>query len=145
MRFSENVNAKGREEPQIDSMDHNLRTSLWDILVVLVFEKYFYDKKDEKETLPGWETFFNNIYVNFLKLPLEDRPEQYNRMKHDLQKHFFSTDPQFTYDFLQFMSEEYDHVGDSFTFDKHINFVLEREMADHKFIDGELRKINVMR
>ncbi|MDH5559667.1 MAG: hypothetical protein OEY59_02280 [Deltaproteobacteria bacterium] len=145
MKFKEVINVEARTEPLVDSMDHNLRCSLWDILMVMIFERYFHAKKENQETLPAWETFFDQIYQDFLKLPLDDRPPDYNDMKLDIQKWFYKNDHEFTYAFLQFMSEAYQPIGDKFTFQKHCNFVLEREFADRRFIDGEIMKIKVQR
>lgn len=98
-RFSERI---GRRNPktaiQLESMDSDLRTSLWNVLEVHIFIPC----KDEPGDLvirSRFKTIFLAIWFHFLKEPIDQMPIGKYPLVAKLHSRFFSWDYLDVYDF----------------------------------------------
>ncbi|MBM6583122.1 hypothetical protein ILT44_23250 [Microvirga sp. BT689] len=147
MRFSERYGHKPvRAVLQVDSMDSDLRTSLWNVL-----HSWFLPKKEGR--LREHVIFYGvvlNLQLNFFKRRIDAIPEWQGRYVESLQKWFFSCEWFEVYDFMEFMRTvrknddwrpgrtAYDM---SLSFGDAINSVLEREESSYRFVGEQLTKI----
>ena len=71
MRFSERIGKKkGKCELQVDSMDDDLRNSLWNMLVVHVFDQIYVTRSGSIGD--NWIDFFDRMWIDFFKRPIDD-------------------------------------------------------------------------
>jgi len=127
MRFSERHGYKPiKDQLQIESLDLELKNSLWSIL-------YTYVKNLNNSGNEGYElhSYCLSLWLNFFKLPIDtspiysDRSVDRNELHKHIRSYFFETpnwyDP---YDLIQFTA----HFTDN-NFISSINKILEREKS----------------
>jgi len=141
MSFSERNGFKSfRQELQSESIDTNLRNSLWNVIY-----KNFDNVIDE---------FYDDLICDFFKESLEIKINDFdffdsNKPKlNNLKQKFFKLGWFEVYDLIEFISNlGYFTKGDSFTkkrlkmFSENVNIYLEREFSAYRLIDNTIVKI----
>jgi len=137
MRFSERI---GKKKPkcdlQVDSMDDNLRNSLWNILYqgVLVNMKPF--SKSE------WEMFVLGLWDQFLRRSVDEIPwGMQSRLVKTIKGYFFAVQWYEVYDLLEFVAEECKSHAHTQIFKEVCNDVLEKELSGYRFVGDEIAPI----
>lgn len=100
MKFSERMGeTKVKSVIQIDSMDDDLKNSLWNVL----YQNYF--KIPDLTFIKGSdnEIFFNNIWLYYLKEPIDKAPHLVEKHRSKVREMFFSSTWYGVYDLLEFM------------------------------------------
>jgi hypothetical protein len=138
MRFSERIGKKQvRQELQIDGIDEPLRTSLWNIVYMALFEPM---SNVRHGTMTGetlnlitrrlWLEFFKwHIYKSF---DVGDSRER-------VFKWFLKAEWYEVYDFLEFLSSVHSCFGDKFR--NSCNVVLESEHSAYRFVGDKITPI----
>ena len=132
-RFSQRKNFKPvREVIQIDSMNSELRNSLWNALDV---ELWSQDQSPDHVLI---DLFSKALWFDFFKKPIDSRPQSANLILTEIREHFFACEWFEVYDFLEFVVGFYqeDELQAEF-----LNFILERELSGYRFVSGHLTDI----
>ncbi len=128
------------EIAQIGGMNDELRNSLWNVM-----DNIFWSAPDFMFTQGGYEgdieRFSIKLWANYFKKPVDSRPgfPGQNRAHNTLQeirRYFFQCDWNEVYDFLEFIVRGY--ASEKPTLVRLLNFVLERELAGYRFLDGNV-------
>ena len=144
MRFSERHKLKPvRDAIQIDSMDDELRNSLWSALQLCVWEKVhlsqytgntFFRFNTEIHTL------FVRLWLHHFKRPVDNLSDNWSVMITRVRKEFFSWEWYEVYDFIEFVANNYPYQ-DRDLFIGICNGYMERECSAYRFVDGLITKI----
>ena len=127
--FSQRRGIKPIKKIQIDSMDDDLRTGLWNALYVHCLNK-IYDKE-----------LFRILWDKHLKRLLDTLPHLLEDIYDDIRDHFFECEWNEVYDFIEFVSNNYPDKRANRQFIKHCNTVLERESSAYRFVGGKITPI----
>ena len=119
----------GAEVIQTDSMNSELRNSLWNVLDIKVWSDGRFEIYAFSETL--WFLFF--------KKPIDSRPDQPRLILKEIRDRFFSFAWYEVYDFLEFVVGGYQKSKPQLV--KLLNATLERELSGYRFVSGRLTDI----
>jgi hypothetical protein len=140
MKFSERFNFQPiKTQLQLDSIDNDLRNSLWTVLHETFLEL---DDNDYSESKPKYSSVCFNLWIDFFKYPI-DTLSVYSSGKvmkeifaDFLRKWFFKAKWFEVYDLLEFLA-----YHDIENFSKTCNVFLEREVSAYRFVGHQLTKI----
>ena len=133
-RFSQRKGLKPVAEViQMDSMDSELRNSLWNVLDVRVWSGDWPPDslKEESFSAPLWFDFF--------KKPIDSRPEFAFLILKEIRQHFFACEWFEVYDFLEFVVGHYQESKPRLA--EFLNLILERELSGYRFVSGRITDI----
>lgn len=141
MKFSDRIGVtNSKSSIQIDSMDLDLRNSLWNIYHIFFINPH----KDSTTTglqYYGWAyTYARGLWVNFYKHPIDKLPYAKEDFFALIRKDFFSLQWYEIYNFLDF-SCNYLPEHDKENFYKYSNNILTKELSGFRFINGALSPI----
>lgn len=138
MRFSERIGKrKPRVEIQVDSMDMELKNSLWNVISISIINHL---QRRDWIHQSSYETLIHSIWFSFFKEPLDNIPSSTNRIAFEIRSRFFNWDYLDIYDFLDFLSTMSNEF-DTEEFIHSCNFILKRELAGYRFVNGKLAPI----
>jgi AbiJ N-terminal domain 4 len=136
-RFSERTGITPvKSAIQLDSMDDDLRISLWNALS----DHYWHSMHDAYSLSrhPHLQVLVHKMWRDFFKLPTDVISASWGPMRESLKKWFFTCEWYQVYDFVQFVADE----GTIPTVNAHFidacNFILQREVSGHRFVGGQL-------
>ena len=164
MRFSERIGFKPiKNIIQIDSMDTELRNSLWNALVTFYWgqipintrfdyfkrEKYLsqlHDGKDEFASLilKLWGNYFKHSLHELPQFWKTRSPSRVSEVYGEIQSYFFNCEWYEVYDFVEFIPENYYsyHYRDrNEKFIEYCNAIMKRELSGYRFVDGKIARI----
>jgi len=142
MRFSERHNLISvREAIQIDSMDIELRTSLWNVLQLCVWDHVTsYSGTSFFRMNPEVHRLFIRLWLRHFKRPVDNLDDNWAIMIGRIRQEFFNWEWYEVYDFVEFVANNYPYTdGDSYI--NVCNQYLERECSAYRFVDGLITKI----
>lgn len=115
---------------QKDSMNEDLRNSLWSILDLAVWEGSNFMWRPYGEGDIG--DFSRALWFQFYKLPTDTRPSRSEDILAEIRENFFRREWYEVYDFLEWMLNylRNDDLINS------VNHVLQRELAGYRFVGG---------
>ncbi len=139
-----------RKVLQIDSMDQELKNSLWSLLNIFYWEKFEGGLDDISDgnriKHSNLDQLFETLWFLYFKEPIDTIPEYYKGRENCglavLRKHFFAAPWNKVYDFIEFVAKhglELDNQSNKFM--RHCNQALERENAAYRFINGQIALI----
>ena len=138
MRFSERIGKRQMKvDIQINSMDIELKNSIWNVVYVFLIEPMI------KGTLaPKDKNFIKYIWFSFFREPVDQIPF-FNSVgiAKELRKRFFGWDYLEVYDFIDFLASSENLPFSSLRFTQACNNVLERELSAYRFVSGQLAPI----
>src|SRR5258708_2341969 len=119
---------------QIDSMDEDLRTGLWNNFLDQVWKAdYFRIVTFQKYTAILWGSYF--------KRAIDTSPTTFNDITHNIRKYFFMCEWLEIYDFIEFIAKTFPDETISKYFINACNSTLERELSAYRFIGYEIAQI----
>ena len=121
---------------QKDSLDNELRNSLWTALYELIYTNYKDPRWDP--TSDSIATLFNRYWWDYFKLPSDNQPDYYTALKR-VREYFFSCEWNEVYDFLEFTAKHADWVSEELR--RACNRFLERENSAYRFVGNEIAEI----
>jgi hypothetical protein len=144
MRFSERFGFKPvRQAIQIQSMDSELRNSLWNVLHVLFLR--IPEDAYSLRVVPVLWTLAHISQADFFKRPLDELEDAASAFVKRLKNWFMSAECHEVYDFLEFVRqidgglfEESDRLT---VYGKKLNTVLEQEKSGYRFIGNLLAPV----
>jgi hypothetical protein len=140
MSFSERIGLKPvKSKIQIDSMDDDLRNTLWNCLTIFYWEstnQINYNIDDEMRS------FIQRIWIQYFKVPVDTIPDSWIFVLSQIREYFFKASWNQIYDFIEFISmDDYsiDKVNKGFR--STCNNILEKEVSGYRFVDENIVKI----
>lgn len=139
-KFSERMNIKKvRNSLQIESIDLELRTSLWN----LILKYYFFDFE---EYLPiktnNLVTYIlNRLWDEYFKLPLDTLEYFWGKNLKQIRSYFFNASWFEVYDLVEFLANIHPSEELNKIFIQDSNKILEREGAGYRFISNKITQI----
>lgn len=128
---------------QVDSIDDDLRNSLWNALSV-----YYWDKMEEYDFLSSRQDInflFKLLWHNYFKYPLDTLDNYWKNTYNNLREYFFKCEWNEVYDFIEFVGNSYSDQNGDKTVNKNFmdfcNTLLSRELSGYRFIDGKITQI----
>lgn len=122
---------------QTDSMNNELRNSLWNALDIGLWSTPGFTWKQYGEA--EIEPFSKILWFNYFKKPLDSRPDNKVKLLAELRMHFFGCKWFEAYDFLEFVLKHYERSKPRLS--EFVNGVLERELSAYRFVSGHLSDI----
>ena len=131
-RFSQRKGLKPVAEViQIDSMNSELRISLWNGLDLRMWSRI--------GRYGGIEPFSQALWFRFFKKPIDSRPRSPSLILTEIRRRFFGYEWFEVYDFLEFVVECSQESKPRL--DSVLNWILERELSGYRFVSGFLTDI----
>jgi hypothetical protein len=142
MRFSERYgHTPVKRIIQIDSVDGDLKNSLWSILGLHIWDNVHTSRYGSTFSLnPEIKTFCQRIWFNYYKLPLDTLEDDWAQMYNFVRKDYFNCKWFELYNFLEFVANNYPY-NDKESFIAACNLSLEREVSGYRFIDDQIAPI----
>ena len=127
---------------QVDSMDDDLRNSLWNALYVLYWQEVqipnLSDSLNENITI-----LLSSLWINYFKKPIDTLSTYWPNTYKEIRKYFFNCKWYEVYDFIEFIAnnypDKYNKVNSKFM--DFCNSVLERELSAYRFVGGKITQI----
>lgn len=141
MRFSEKYGYRPiRESLQIESIDADLRTALWNSL-----NRYFWDEVNDSgynmfAVNPRIAEFSRNLWENLYKKPLDNLSGSWQEVLKIIRTYFFGCEWYEVYDFLEFTVQNFPYDTKKI-FVISCNAALEKEMSAYRIIDDIVTRI----
>lgn len=131
MNFPQRIGVEpATKELQIDSIDSDLKNSLWNVFKLEILDKINYTKL---------ENFNINLWVNHFKEQVDFIPIGETETRNFLRKYFFNCEWDKVYKFLEFIAEldHKDYLTTQEYFIEDCNLVLEREFSGYRIIENK--------
>lgn len=144
MLFSQRMGIKPpKKEIQIDSMDNDLRNSLWNALIIFFWDeiKAYWNKPYTYEYKHIFERFIKKLWFNYFKKPLDTLSYEWPEIYGILRNYFFKCPWNEVYDFIEFIANNYPNETVSQKFTEFCNSILERESSAYRFVNGKILQI----
>jgi len=144
MRFSQRIGKRPfGKSLQLESIDDELRIGLWNVYSThLIGQISGYRSYGTKSHL---DDYFDFLWHEYYKLPIDTRYESYDKNLEIIRKHFFSYEWLDVYDFIEFNGNwEVQRVArvNVFAFREQCNKILEREFSGYRFIEDKIVAIS---
>ena len=146
MRFSQRLGISPVEKAiQHESMDEDLRNSLWSLVQGIYWDKYkrnqsgMYGRSDFVEG-SNLNQLITKLWLHYFKQPIDTIHRYFGDCVSYLREYFFSAEWYEVYDFIEFLSEEGPEQSNP-TFIELCNQFLDRENSAYRFVDGTLTEI----
>lgn len=130
---------------QREFIDEALRTKLWNVLKVTVWDKYNHSDYSLRETSQRIDMMLKRLWFNFFNKDLDTLPEFHSRYRYkgaydQLKEHFLACEWFEVYDFIEEISLDQSKLLDDKT-REWINNVLEEQNAAYRFVGMEIAEI----
>ena len=146
MRFSQRYGyTPVKDVIQLESMDSDLRNSLWNALEI----HYWIPLVDRKSGVQYLSLSGNGdirriceaLWVDFFKDPLDSLPNRWSQAKDVIRHFFFTADWYEVYDFIEFIATIDSYALEVDQFGHDVNLYLEREASGYRFVDRKITPI----
>ncbi len=149
--FSQRTGIKKTKLEQIDSMDNDLKTAIWNAIYKVVIKDYL------SRSFKNMNDFAISIWTNFYKRTIDNAPyvstyQSWNQFVSQFKKDFFSLEWHQVYDLMEYLMNDIhltlEHQED---FTKECNVALQKDLSAYRFIanriapitsDAEIEEIN---
>lgn len=118
---------------QVDSMDADLRNSLWNALRICYW-KDFEDYNFREENL---EKFSIRLWIHYFKRPINTIERSWSYVYEKIREYFFNCEWYEVYDFIEYIANESINVE----FISSCNYFLEREVSAYRFVGTKITEI----
>ncbi len=139
MRFSERVGKKPKKvDIQVESIDDDLRNSLWNIISVFFIEPL---------NRYGWvsespfKTFFDTLWFSHFVEPIDKIPLSTESLTQELRRRYYEWDYLNVYDLINFIAQQEHTSFNKEEFIESCNVVLKKELSGYRFIQDSLTPI----
>jgi hypothetical protein len=115
---------------QVDSMNEDLRNSLWNALVL-----FYFGNVNIKRNLLAL------LWVFYFKKPIDLYKSRFTLVFEETKKYFFSCEWYEVYDLIEFIANNYPDNQVNLNFMQFCNSILERESSAYRFVSGIIAPI----
>lgn len=133
---------KTLNEIQIESMNDDLRNSLWNSFLLTYFEK---TQKATNRNGYISDSFIYYIYkplwIDFFKKPIDTIPNNLWDLRDFISNYYFNYNFYEIFDFIEFFSTNGRFSGIAQDFVNMCNVVLEKEMSAYRIVGGKVTKV----
>ncbi|MDX1941906.1 MAG: hypothetical protein SFU99_15195 [Saprospiraceae bacterium] len=137
LSFSQRIGKKPAfKELQIESMDDDLRNSLWNVLKITVLDRI------KKESVSSHEELCRLLWIHYFKLPVDEMSTHPVTRNLFIRSYFFGKAWFELYDLLEKVSRISSKISFSEDFINSCNMVLEREFSAYRFINGVIAPVS---
>ncbi|TLP63646.1 hypothetical protein FEM01_06215 [Pseudomonas mosselii] len=141
MDFSQRMGlAPATKTAQIDSIDRDLKNSLWNVIISYRLNRFTHPAKYDKVVGSSLSWFATQTYRDFFKAPLDTVPYKWSDFKKTIREEFFKMSWHRTYSFVEFVVDSSDE-SEQKRFASAFNLVLEQENSAYRFVSGKLTPI----
>lgn len=147
MKFSQRIGITPVEKAiQIESIDIDLRNSLWSLLTAFYWDKFDkpkYDLARRADRVRGsnLSDLLTRMWMNYFKEPIDTIPELFYEALPILRTYFFESNWYEVYDFIEFCVS-HGPESERETFIDVCNSYLERENSGYRFVDYKIIEIS---
>lgn len=125
---------------QVDGMDEDLRTGLWNALTA------FYWSKIDSNRISGnkyVQALLINIWFYYFKRPLDTLNNNWSVTYKEIREYFWRAKWYEVYDFIEFVANNYRDYGSDVNaqFIDFCNDILETELSAYRFVGGKITQI----
>lgn len=146
MRFSQRIGkTPALKLVQRESMDEDLRNSLWSVLTFIYWETYrnpgdsMYGRSDYVRG-SNMEDLIIPMWLHYFKMPIDTIDEYWEHCLDKLRSHFFKLRWHGVFDFIEFVAD-YSPENKKKPFTEACNTFLERENSAYRFVGGQITEI----
>lgn len=150
MKFSERQGyAAVKNFIQKDTMDDDLRNSLWNALTIYIFEPLSigineygaYSSSTNSQTEDGtW--LIKYIWIHFLKKPIDTIPRKASDAFNLIRNYFFQCEFYEVYDFIEFLVQNLIQISlNTSSLTDTLNAILEKECSAYRFMENRFVEI----
>jgi len=122
---------------QIEAVDNELRTSLWNKLDSCYWSQVYRHLDLDTSTNRPILQLLRLIWDEYLKLPIDTLENSWASPYTFLREYYFSCSWNEVYDFIEFVASHYSYTSTNKRFREECNEVLKREVSGYRFI-GEI-------
>ncbi|MHB8065243.1 MAG: AbiJ-NTD4 domain-containing protein, partial [Ruminiclostridium sp.] len=142
--FSERMGLKQiKNVIQVESMDTDLRNSIWNGLNICYFNTITSTSLGYKVISENYNKniyhLIHKIWMDYFKIPVETIKENWDSCYTELKDYFFKCKWYEVYDFVEFIGNNY--VGTNNAFISYCNKIFEREISGYRFVDRKIIRI----
>ena len=144
-RFSQRMGiTKIKDKMHIDSMDEDLRNSLWNVLLIIFwkpFEKQLFAKIIQEYT--DVSLFFELLWHKFFKKTIDSIPYDYYKALDIVKNYFFNAQWYEIYDFIEFAADISKRLDEDYgPLDRLCNDAFKQELSGYRLIADKIVPIN---
>ena len=130
---------------QFESIDDELRSSLWSVTQLIIWDTYSSPYNDYGRPLgsvrgSNFETFTNQLWVNHFKVPVDTIPAEWTNCLYKIREMYFAYNWHETLDFVEFVSGIADEKV-SLQYIEACNHCFNEENSAYRFIAGQVAPI----
>lgn len=138
-RFSQRYGFKPvKDQLQGNSMDKDLRNSLWNALHIIYWGGVGHDRLEDNTEMHG---LFTLLCVHYFKEPIDTIPYWWSDAYKQLKTYFFKCQWDEVYDFIEFVAKSYPDDSLNEQFMDICNKVLKREVSAYRFVGSQIVRI----
>jgi len=126
---------------QKDSIDDALRNKLWNVVNVIVWDRYHHTGIHSYVRGSNLELFFTILWNDFFEKPTDTIPHYFQDALLFVRKFYFNCEWFEVYDFIEFIAQNSARFIDPNRFCTLCNSVLEEEKSAYRFLKGQLIEI----
>lgn len=133
---------------QVESMDDDLRNSLWNALCLFYWDevKSKLPPSTDVYSLLGTNiyTLLKTLWLDYFKRPIDTLSNFWDETYNQIRDYFFSFEWYEVYDFIEFIANNYPAGYDNrvnLEFMNYCNSILERELSAYRFVGGKITQI----
>jgi hypothetical protein len=123
---------------QLEDIDSNLRTALWNALDICVLTEVSQRiiQGARLESNPTLRGFFMNMWANYFHIPVDQLDMYWPHTRSQIRETFFASPWHDVYSFIEFVAQHFpiENVRSAFT--GACNVVLVREVSAYRLVDG---------
>jgi hypothetical protein len=129
-----------RSTLQLSSMEHELRSRLWDLVTLNYWANVHGINLDEDNNY-SMKALVQRIWHRYFKQPIDTISWDWRQVQSQIRTYFFKCDWNEVYDFIEFVSAEspFNRINESFR--SACNEVLEQEMSGYRFVADQITPI----
>ena len=146
MKFSQRQgHAPSTKLVQSETIDEDLRNSLWSVLKIFYWDKYrsYFDDDFEPNdyvSKSNLESLVSSLWMDLFKQPLDTIPTYWGDCLVNLRKQYFSSEWYEVYDLIESVSR-FGPADTRDRFETSCNRILDRESSAYRFVDGLISEI----
>lgn len=141
MKFSERIGKnKIKEVIQIEGIDEDLKNSLWNIITF-----YYWDTIKEPYINSNHQVksdFLIRIWIYFFKNRFDEMPSYVPEFRRYVKEFFFNCQWYEIYDYIEFLSNNYDDQDFNIKFMNSCNNGLKNELSGYRFVNNIITPIS---
>lgn len=136
--FSQRMGFKPvKSKIQYDSIDKDLRNSLWNAVTIVYWQKIEGWISDDREI----SILFKKIWLDYFKRPIDTLDDYWDYTRKEIREYFLKCKWNEVYDFIEFIANNYPNNLVNQKFTDLCNSYLKKELSVFRFVGGKITKI----